>query len=445
MTTVDIVAQHSIIFASATTTVNVFPPLYRGNVNPPLNETILPTQNMPFDNPSYLGTYNLIVQSEIAAVKRYCTAHSKTARDPARRDVLAARVLGFLYPTLIRMRYALGDTPIAAVSTEVASAQDNAGIYALGNMYLDLLISSFRTDNNSIPPPSRHPSRPCMDNLDDILAAAMKESSTPSDHRSARARTLARDGYRCVLSDTIDASSWEQHPAVRTLANDSGPAALSLVQPCHIFNESLVQTLESADEEDQPRRQRGAAARRILKTFGLGNLVDLEMSKENSDDAASATGIHDLRNIISLHHSLLVAFHDLKVILEPTDDGVPNKYNVVFALGGLAGGYQGLKAQVELKNFANRFKTAVEDLPLPDPRLLALHAVCARVAYMAGAGEILDEYETKIEETRMLAQDGTSADLLDVALSPHAYASAQEDADRWVSNTHQSTSLSSPQ
>ena len=59
-------------------------------------------------------------------------------------------------------------------------------------------------------------------------------------------------------------------------------------------------------------------------------------------------------------------------------------------------------------------------LRVPDPQLLALHAACARVAHMSGAAEVFDELERDIEDTRVLAFDGSSAHLLDHCLTPFA-------------------------
>jgi len=57
---------------------------------------------------------------------------------------------------------------------------------------------------------------------------------------------------------------------------------------------------------------------------------------------------------------------------------------------------------------------------LPDPKLLALHAACARVVRMSGAAEAIDELERDVEETRVLAFDGSSARLLDHLITPFA-------------------------
>ena len=53
-----------------------------------------------------------------------------------------------------------------------------------------------------------------------------------------------------------------------------------------------------------------------------------------------------------------------------------------------------------------------------DSRLLALHAACARVAHMSGAAKAFDELERDVEDTEVLAFDGSSSRLLDHLLTP---------------------------
>ena len=55
-------------------------------------------------------------------------------------------------------------------------------------------------------------------------------------------------------------------------------------------------------------------------------------------------------------------------------------------------------------------------LPLPSPDLLALHAACAQVAHLSGAGEYLDRILEDMEQMDVLAHDGTSSDVLYHAL-----------------------------
>ncbi|KAF8121382.1 hypothetical protein EV363DRAFT_1069195, partial [Boletus edulis] len=44
----------------------------------------------------------------------------------------------------------------------------------------------------------------------------------------------------------------------------------------------------------------------------------------------------------------------------------------------------------------------------PDPRIVALHATCARIAHLSGAGVYLDNLERDADELDVLAADGSS-------------------------------------
>ena len=57
-----------------------------------------------------------------------------------------------------------------------------------------------------------------------------------------------------------------------------------------------------------------------------------------------------------------------------------------------------------------------DKLPLPLPDLLALHATCAQVAHLSGAGEYVDRILEAMEQMDELAPDGTSSDVLQHAL-----------------------------
>ncbi|KAJ7932218.1 hypothetical protein B0H13DRAFT_1593514, partial [Mycena leptocephala] len=215
----------------------------------------------------------------------------------------------------------LGDTPITRLTTEVVSAKGNNEIYDLGRTYIDHLICSFRTTTTPIPPPSNHPSRPSMDQLEDMLTDAIQDSGT--DHRSARTRALSRDGYHCMVTNTIDVNSFEKHMAVKKLRSETD-AAVHDVQTCHIFNESILQNIEPSDEAyaicTALQRQHAGAALGILKMFGLEDVVERLMTISRGD-TASASGVYDLLNIVSPVNDLHVAFDRLKLAFEPTTDG----------------------------------------------------------------------------------------------------------------------------
>lgn len=52
------------------------------------------------------------------------------------------------------------------------------------------------------------------------------------------------------------------------------------------------------------------------------------------------------------------------------------------------------------------------ELELLDPRYLRLHAAVCRVAQMSGAAEYLHKHDRDMEQMSVLAQDGSSSELL---------------------------------
>jgi hypothetical protein len=62
------------------------------------------------------------------------------------------------------------------------------------------------------------------------------------------------------------------------------------------------------------------------------------------------------------------------------------------------------------------FTSRDKKLPLPDPRYLRIHAACAKVAHLSGAAEYIDVIFRDMEDTRVLATNGSSAELLSYAL-----------------------------
>ena len=63
------------------------------------------------------------------------------------------------------------------------------------------------------------------------------------------------------------------------------------------------------------------------------------------------------------------------------------------------------------------FNASDPQYPPPSRYDLELHALCCEVTMLAGAGEYVDWVQDKIEETRVLARDRSSAQLFFMALS----------------------------
>ncbi|KAJ3864964.1 hypothetical protein EV359DRAFT_39896 [Lentinula novae-zelandiae] len=72
------------------------------------------------------------------------------------------------------------------------------------------------------------------------------------------------------------------------------------------------------------------------------------------------------------------------------------------------------------------FTTINPSIPLPDPALLALHATCAKVAHLSGAGEYIDRVQKYFDRLEVLAEDGGSSDVIFHALHHLAWVHVVE-------------------
>ncbi|KAJ3891725.1 hypothetical protein GG344DRAFT_29271, partial [Lentinula edodes] len=62
------------------------------------------------------------------------------------------------------------------------------------------------------------------------------------------------------------------------------------------------------------------------------------------------------------------------------------------------------------------FTTPDPSIPLSDPALLAIHATCAKMAHLSGAGKYIDRVQIDFDRLEVLAEDGGSSDVLFHAL-----------------------------
>ena len=60
---------------------------------------------------------------------------------------------------------------------------------------------------------------------------------------------------------------------------------------------------------------------------------------------------------------------------------------------------------------------AQNNAPLPDLHYLALHATCAKVAHLSGAGQHINSVDRDIDTTPVLARDGSSSRVLVEAIT----------------------------
>ncbi|KAH9935823.1 hypothetical protein B0H21DRAFT_699177 [Amylocystis lapponica] len=128
--------------------------------------------------------------------------------------------------------------------------------------------------------------------------------------------------------------------------------------------------------------------------IGLGNILyDLNCS-----------AVHRLENVLTLDLDTRAKFDQLQVWFEPGTS--ENSYNL-----------RSVKPYY-VQHISNPTAlTTRDDIPLPSPVYLALHATCARVAHLSGAGRYVDRILRDMECIPVLANDGSSAEVLNYALA----------------------------
>jgi hypothetical protein len=134
----------------------------------------------------------------------------------------------------------------------------------------------------------------------------------------------------------------------------------------------------------------------------------------------NGTLIHRLENVMTLEVNAHLFFDELEIYFESTvidllDDiykssllfqDVPHNYRI-----------RGFQDSV-LRHLPTHVTLSSTNpaLPLPNPKYLALHAACAKVAHLSGAGEHLDAILREMETTNVLSQDGRSFEVLEYAM-----------------------------
>lgn len=139
----------------------------------------------------------------------------------------------------------------------------------------------------------------------------------------------------------------------------------------------------------------------------------------------NGNNIHCLENVLTLDIGIHSLFDELKLWFEPT---VSNwlfdvESRLDWKLQGILDTYK--LGAPNSRYILPHYMTTVtftsrdpEKLPLPSPEYLAIHAACARVAHLSGAGEHIDKVLRELEDNKVLSKDGASAEALEHALLP---------------------------
>ncbi|KAJ7054442.1 hypothetical protein C8F01DRAFT_1221382 [Mycena amicta] len=337
-----------------------------------------------------------LLSAESAALSNPITGAAKY-NDP----LIGVRVLGFLLQDLWQHHAdVFGLIPYNRLCREIELCLSNPGaqaqntkIYELGLFYRNHLMRVFRSEGGPLPTVSEHPSRP---SLELVRQRIIQDMRTPITKPDARKHALVRDGYRCKVTGTFDYESCKLHSQLRTEANALG-AGLTTLECAHIFSESV--------QDGDKVSKYAASAMAILETFGVvGKVENLVGGNVNKHF-----------NILSMSETLHRLFNRIEFWFEELDT-----YNICAADPDFFTVLGSPPKRVTFKVDPALVKDCTDNgkpVPaLPSPSLLAIRAACSRVAHMAGAVEQADQILRDIEDTSVMAEDGTTAELFTLRL-----------------------------
>ncbi|KAF9474040.1 hypothetical protein BDN70DRAFT_866764, partial [Pholiota conissans] len=307
--------------------------------------------------------------------------------DPDQRKLIHARILGYL------LLYGPSLYARESVAREVASCEGYDVLLNAGKVYYDYFILAFRKPiGSSSGQTSRSDSwNQSLEETDDIMSR--KSIGVPQSHGDAKQNALIRDGFRCVISGNYDWSCAIRSSELksRVLASTKSVAGTHCVHifpeldSMNVFGENSFSTSSIWD---------------IMNRFGYSH-IHSELNGGN---------IHRLQNVITMCSDARDKFERLYLWLEATD--TPNTYAL-----------QARDEMYFLKDYRRTISFTTPDdakYPLPSSDYLAIHASCAKIAYLSGAGHYIDVMEWELEDLATLEEDGSSAEALDHAITPLA-------------------------
>ncbi|KAG6328443.1 hypothetical protein ID866_10645 [Astraeus odoratus] len=254
------------------------------------------------------------------------------------------------------------------------SAVDDTKLMEVAEVYLHGFIRAFKWRRGPTPALSKHPSSPSFEDARAYSMELMQEGKL--DHRKARDAALHRDNYCCMITGKLNIPQ----------------GGSTYIEAAHIIPEATNTKLKITIQGFH-----SASVWAVLSMFtDLDIIVDLAGNK-----------IHHLENIITMNQHCHHLFDDLYLWLKPTE-GPPHTYCVHLAR-------EEWRKDEGIPKFITL--TMTTDLPLLNGAYFALHALCCEVAWMLGAGEYIMDIERRMEDERILENDGSNADLLASALA----------------------------
>ncbi|KEP47309.1 hypothetical protein V565_160520 [Rhizoctonia solani 123E] len=285
------------------------------------------------------------------------------------------RILGYM------LIHAPNNDGRLAIAQDINACATDQDVFKLGQSFFKHFASYFKffDISSSLPPSPNH----------DIFGSQIV--TTPTTYPQAKNNALIRDNYRCMLTNKVDLSTYSNCPALQEQLGVDPPPNVDITGCWHIIPQFVV-------NDNQGEQFAHDTMLKVLERFG--GISHLELNNR---------GIHHWTNIMTVDIGVYQGFNLLDLWLDPVE-GTDNTYTIRKRFPGY---------RQELPQTVH-FTTSTPDLPLPNPRYLALHAACARVVHLSGASEAISSIIRKMEQTPVLSEDGSSAELLEIMLSVHS-------------------------
>ncbi|KAG9309699.1 hypothetical protein JVU11DRAFT_10375 [Chiua virens] len=327
------------------------------------------------------------LEHDPSALSAYDVCLALEDKSSTEENRMHARILGYLI-----LHAASGSTTALAeiVRAIHSCSQDDQNLLNLGKCFRLWFILPFKKAKGRTPAPSDHPSRLSFDRLKEDLKATITEAPKDIDHRQAKAQALIRDRYQCVATGRYDLIAHKESIVdVETIAAAGTPVHTELA---HILPESTYFGISNTRGSSLEMKDYSASVLAVMQRFGY------DVEKVNG------AKVHSLYNVMTMQKDVHDWFDRLEMWFESTE--VVNRYRI--------------------RTLWPEFKTPRAEVmftspnsviyPVPSPQLLALHAACAKVAHLSGAGEYIDKFDCDTDNLSVLATDGSSWAILTHAL-----------------------------
>ncbi|KAM5540234.1 hypothetical protein V8D89_006053 [Ganoderma adspersum] len=271
--------------------------------------------------------------------------------------------------------------------------KDNSCHFAqLSDFFWQNIIVPVRVTGGKTPQPRSRTSYSGVASADAFRSPAGTEAvnalNSVTDAVCLTGHALRRDRHRCVISGKVDPEAIASGLGVHI------GTGFEVSRVAHIVPFSLRNSVGYSSSSTSASAAHLPSIWCALECFGGMSLANLMYA-----------GINSLDNVITLSATLHRYFTALQVALEPIPD-VPNTYRVL--TWGKVAPRLGLPKTVKL--------FTQTDVLLPNPAYLALHAAVCKLVWASARAEELTAVLDDLEEVTLLAEDGSSANLINIAI-----------------------------